>query len=55
MSLKLAEEKASAERIDKLRRLNNMMDLKRAEISRAELELESYQSLHTDLSYLENN
>lgn len=53
--LKLAEEMASAERIIKLRRLNYMIDQKKAEISSKELELEALQCLHTELTYLEEN
>ena len=52
---KLMQERAHEDRIDKLRRLNRMMDLKRAEISTLGLELEALQSLHTDLTYLEEN
>lgn len=55
MSLYTAEQKAHMERMEKLQRLRHMMDAKKAEISRAQLELEALESLHTDFTYLEEN
>lgn len=53
--LKLAEEMASASRLEKLRRLNYMIDQKKAEISSRELEMEALQCLHTELTYFEES
>ena len=51
----MQRDKEQADRLDKMRRLNRMIGETQAEISTLELKLQSYQSLHTDLEYLEQN
>ena len=51
----MQRDKEQADRLDKMRRLNRMIGETQAEISTLELRLQSYQSLHTDLEYLEQN